>query len=114
MTFHRENGNLVNTGQPVVNPNEHKIRHQGFHYLKKSFLQNNFSSLVKHLSVSIALQSKHRTHAECQALSKTFTRNRSSIGFPQAAHVIIMLKPMLFLSHTLKTSTNFQNSQLPT
>ena len=62
-------------------------------YLKKSFLQKSLFSLVKHLSVRTVRQSKHLTHAECQDLSKTFTRNRSSIALSQAAHVIIMMIP---------------------
>ena len=62
-------------------------------YLKKSFLQNSLFSLVKHLSVRIARQSKHRTHVECHDRSKTLTRNLSNIALSHAAHVIIMMMP---------------------
>lgn len=58
-------------------------------YLKKSFRQNNFPSLEKHLSVSEDLQSEHCTHLACQALSKTLSKNRSKIGRSHPAQCTI-------------------------
>ena len=58
-------------------------------YLKKSLLQKSFPSLEKHFSVSVIPQSEHCTHCMCQALSKTFSKNRSRIGRLQPPHCII-------------------------
>ena len=58
-------------------------------YLKKSLLQKSFPSLEKHFSVSVIPQSEHCTHCICQALSKTFSKNRSRIGRLQPPHCII-------------------------
>lgn len=54
-------------------------------YLKKSFLQKSFPSLLKHLSAKAALQSWQRTHSACHVLSRTLRRNLSKIGLSQPA-----------------------------
>lgn len=62
-------------------------------HLKKSSLQNSLSSLEKHLSCSVVLQSKHLTQLACHARSNTFNRNLSRIGFWHPAHVRSIAKP---------------------
>lgn len=54
-------------------------------YLKKSFLQYNFASRLKHFSVSSVIQSQHRTHDVCHRRSHTFDRNLSKMGSLQPA-----------------------------
>lgn len=54
-------------------------------HLKKSFLQYSFPSREKHLSVKVHLQSQHWTHLMCHGLSRTLSRNRSTMGFSQLA-----------------------------
>ena len=66
-----------------------KIRY--FFYLKKSGLQNNFPSLLKHLSVRAQLQSTQRTHSACHVRSSTVRRNLSIMGFSQPAQQMIMV-----------------------
>lgn len=55
-------------------------------HLKKSFLQYNFASRLKHFSVSSCKQSQHRTHDVCHRRSDTFNKNLSRIGSLQPAH----------------------------
>lgn len=73
----------------VLIHNWHLSMHHVY-YLKKSFLQYNFPSLEKHLSVSAHEQSVHWTHSTCQARSRTFKRYRSTIGPWQPAHSCIV------------------------
>lgn len=54
-------------------------------YLKKSFLQNNFDSRLKHFSANCCRQSQHRTHVTCHLRSDTLSRNLSKIGSLQPA-----------------------------
>lgn len=54
-------------------------------YLKKSFLQYNFASRLKHFSVNSDIQSQHRTHDVCHRRSHTFSRNLSRMGSLQPA-----------------------------
>lgn len=58
-------------------------------HLKKSFLQYSFPSREKHLSVKVHLQSQHWTHLMCHGLSRTLSRNRSTMGFSQLAQYSI-------------------------
>lgn len=55
-------------------------------YLKKSFLQYNFASRLKHFSVKGVRHSQHLTHEACQPLSSTFNKNLSKMGLLQPAH----------------------------
>lgn len=59
-------------------------------HLKKSFLQYSFPSREKHLSVKVHLQSQHWTHLMCHGLSRTLSRNRSTMGFSQLAQYSIV------------------------
>lgn len=54
-------------------------------YLKKSFLQYNFASRLKHLSVNGCKHSQHLTQCACHTRSSTFNKNLSIIGLLQPA-----------------------------
>lgn len=54
-------------------------------YLKKSSLQYNFASLLKHFSDNGFLQSQHVTQDVCHRRSNTFNKNLSNIGSLQPA-----------------------------
>lgn len=54
-------------------------------YLKKSSLQYNFASLLKHFSDKGFRQSQHTTHVVCHRRSDTFNKNLSKIGSLQPA-----------------------------
>lgn len=54
-------------------------------YLKKSFLQYNLASRLKHFSVKGWKQSQHRTQDVCHLRSDTFIKNLSKIGSLQPA-----------------------------
>lgn len=60
-------------------------------YRKKSLLQNNLPSLLKHFSFKVVPQSQQRTQLACHGLSNTFNKYLSKIGFSQPAQVVIML-----------------------
>ena len=53
-------------------------------------MQYSFPSREKHFSVKLHLQSQHWTHLTCQALSRTFRRNLSSIGLSHPAQWTIV------------------------
>lgn len=55
-------------------------------HLKKSFLQYNFDSLLKHFSVNGWRHSQQRTQDACHPRSRTFNKNLSNIGLLQPAH----------------------------
>lgn len=76
-------------------------------HLKKSFLQYSFPSREKHLSVKVHLQSQHWTHLMCHGLSRTLSRNRSTMGFSQLAqYSIACLRTAVILQkHTQTTTT---------
>lgn len=75
-------------------------------HLKKSFLQYSFPSREKHLSVKVHLQSQHWTHLMCHGLSRTLSRNRSTMGFSQLAqYSIACLQVAVILQQNTQTTT---------
>lgn len=82
-------------------------------HLKKSFLQYSFPSREKHLSVKVHLQSQHWTHLMCHGLSRTLSRNRSTMGFSQLAQYSISCLQVVAAVNPPENTTKATPSRSP-